>query len=584
MKALFFAPHSAIWVHAFPEALVAESLAQHGHEIVYVTCDRQFSELCVPMSAHGLVHGSSLSAKASICDTCEKSGRLIAKRFGFRNRQIGDCLTKNDRAAISDIVAGATPENLLEVRAHGVEVGRLALYELLLNHKKQRLQLSDAEWAEYLTHLKNALLSLFATRALLDEEQPDRVVVYNSLYSVNNVACQLAESRGIPTYFLHAGGNLSRRYETLLIGRRDGVRFYEDLLSFWQQIQYLPCSHELLAPVTDHFLELLLGRSVFVYSTPRSTGQHEVRKRWAIPQDKRVLIATMSSPDERFAAETIGVMKTATNLTFSSQVEWVEQLCEWVCGKPDLFLIVRVHPREFPNKREGVMSEHARILSNVLAKVPSNVVVNWPSDGISLYDLAEVADTFLNAWSAAGKEMSLLGLPVVSYAPELLVYPPSLNYIGESRDAYFRKIEEALRDGWSIERTRMAYRWCALEYERAMVDIRESFSNNVSRTPSATSALVKRFLDRINPQIRLAMDCNRRASVLRAANTINEILETGSRSLLTVVDFKTTAVSVEEETNALRREIRRLLRGLSIGSASNKAGRLYGRLLAFAEG
>jgi len=37
------APHAAIWVHAFPEALLAESLAKNGHEIIYVTCDREFS-------------------------------------------------------------------------------------------------------------------------------------------------------------------------------------------------------------------------------------------------------------------------------------------------------------------------------------------------------------------------------------------------------------------------------------------------------------------------------------------------------------------------------------------------------------
>ena len=28
MKILFFAPHAGIWVHAFPEALIAESLAK----------------------------------------------------------------------------------------------------------------------------------------------------------------------------------------------------------------------------------------------------------------------------------------------------------------------------------------------------------------------------------------------------------------------------------------------------------------------------------------------------------------------------------------------------------------------------
>jgi UDP:flavonoid glycosyltransferase YjiC (YdhE family) len=52
MKILFFSPHTAIWVHAFPEALVAEALQQGGHEIVYVTCGRQLQRYCVAMSAH----------------------------------------------------------------------------------------------------------------------------------------------------------------------------------------------------------------------------------------------------------------------------------------------------------------------------------------------------------------------------------------------------------------------------------------------------------------------------------------------------------------------------------------------------
>jgi hypothetical protein len=584
MKVLFFAPHSAIWVHAFPEALIAESLAQHGHEIVYATCGRQFAELCIPMSAYGLGHGSPAPAKNKICDACEKSADLITRRFGFRRRRIVDCLSADDRAAIASIVANVTPDNFLDIRVHGIEVGRLALYELLLGRKKQNLRLSESEWVEYTVQLKNALSSLFAARTLLDEERPDRVVAYNTLYSVNNVACQLSESRGIPTYFLHAGGNLSRKYETMLIGRRDGVRFYDDLLSFWHRICDQPCGRDLLAPVTDHFLELLLGRSVFVYSAPRSVGEEELRARWRIAPGKRVLVATMSSPDERFAAETIGAMRSSANHIFASQVEWIRHLCAWVGERPDLFLVIRVHPREFPNKRESVTSDHARALSDVLANVPPNVVVNWPSDNVSLYDLSEVADVFLNAWSAAGKEMALLGLPVVVYAPELLAYPPSLNYVGESRDGYFDSIGRALRDGWSIERTRMTYRWCAFEYERAIVDLRESFSNNLSRPPGRIRTRVRRWLDRVDPHLRYAMDCWGRASTLRAAATINEVVETGSQTPLSVVDFQPGATSMNEETQALRIEVRRLLEGLANGPAKSKSGRVYKQLLAFAEG
>ena len=132
----------------------------------------------------------------------------------------------------------------------------------------------------------------------------------------------------------------------------------------------------------------------------------------------------------------------------------IRALIGYVEGKENLALIIRVHPREFPNKREGVLSEHARILQAVLAGLPPNVKVNWPTDHVSLYDLANIADVFANGWSTAGKEMAWLGLPVVLYSNDLTLYPPSLNYVGTTKPEYFRQIEQALNDGWDPERIR----------------------------------------------------------------------------------------------------------------------------------
>ena len=582
MKILFFAPHAEIWVHAFPEALIAESLAQHGHEIVYVTCDRQFAEYCIPMSAASLRFGSSDVEKKKICASCQKTARLITSKFGFRGRTLGTALNERDREEIANTVAIATPDNFLEIRVDGVDVGRFALYELLLNHKKQSLQFSSAEWAEYLVQLKNSLVSLFACRRILDEERPERLVVYNSLYAVNNVACHLAERRGVPAYFLHTGGNLSRRLETMLLGRGDGIKFYGELMSFWHRIEDIPCSEKLLRPVTDHFLELLRGRNVFAYSAPKSAEVADLRQRFGIPPGRRVLVATMSSPDERFGAETIGVLQAARPSNFGSQVEWINALCHWISCRADLFLIVRVHPREFQNKREGVTSEHATSLSKSLSQMPSNVKVNWPSEQISLYDLADIADVFLNAWSAAGKEMTLLGLPVVAYASELLVYPPNLNYTAATCDGYFSKIDEALDDGWSIERTRATYRWCALEYERTVIDLRESFPNNVANTLRMDRRIIHKILNRIDPHILRKLDCERRAPTLKAKERIASIIETRSDSLPDERFCRNESVSVEEETRALRSEMRRLIRGLYGTSIGLRSSRLYDQLSAFA--
>jgi hypothetical protein len=570
MKIVFYAPHAGIWVHAFPEALVAEALAQSGHQIVYVTCDRQFSGYCTPMTADRLRYDSPAKAKEATCRRCEGAAATIGRSFGFRHTVLGRYLREGDAVEIERIQDGTTRENFLDLYLEGVPVGRLATYELLLNRKKRSLDFSDDEWTEYRILLGNALRSLMASRRMLDEESPDRVVVYNSLYAVNNVACRLAEARGIPTYFLHAGGNLSHRMETLLIGRKDGVRFYERLLDYWPSVRELPCDSTSLSPVTDHFLELLRGTHAYAYSAPKASRKRDLVREFGIPPASKVLVATMSSPDERFAANVIEIMGDGTSRVFLNQVEWIGALCEWLRSRSDLFLIIRVHPREFPNKRERVTSEHALELAKVLNDVPPNVRVNWPDDQVSLYDLAGVADVFLNAWSAAGKEMSLLGLPVVVYAPELLVYPPDLNYAARTREEYFPMIDRALGDGWSAERMRIAFRWCALEYEKAVIDIKESFPRNVSRLRGRAASLLDRLAMRTIPGAWKTMDCRGRAPNLRAAGTINTVLVQGLDTPLEIIGPAAAYVSLDEETTAIREQARRLVRALYGNSRNSK--------------
>jgi hypothetical protein len=230
-----------------------------------------------------------------------------------------------------------------------------------------------------------------------------------------------------------------------------------------------------------------------------------------------------------------------------------------------------------------VKSEHARLLEEAFEELPRNAVVNWPADGVSLYDLAEIADVFLNAWSAAGKEMSLLGLPVVLFSAQQQVYPPDLNYVGSSAHDYFAKIEQALAEGWSTERMRATYRWYALEYERATIDIRESFPQSLARRDAQPRRLLDRILTRISVRLKWRMDCLLRRR-LAAGGLINQIIAEGHDSLLDVCDWTSCGVSLEQETRALRHQVGRLLRALYAGRAGASRGVLRERLQQFARG
>lgn len=582
MKILVFAPHSAIWVHAFPEALVAEALRQSGHEIVYVTCGRQLRRFCVPMGAHGLEPSSPAARRARVCGECESRAGILREAFGFRGPELDDLVGPAEKAAVEQALAGLKRGEIPALELEGVPVAKFALYQLMLRRKRIDLEFSDAEWEDYLVELRNTLYAGHATIRLLDAERPDRVLVYNALYSVNRVCCKLAERRGITHYYMHAGGNLANRLQTLLLGRGDTFTFMPHVVSQWPRFADTPCTPRLLSLVTDHYIELVRGRSVFVYSSPGS-GAADLRQQFGVGSEQRLLVAAMAGYDEEVAAEMVGARKHHTPPLFTSQFEWIRALLEFVQGRPDLFLLIRVHPREFPNRRERVKSQHARLLEEALRDLPPNARVNWPDDGVSMYDLANEADAVLTSWSSVGKEMCLLGLPVVLSSRELVFYPPELAYVGTTREQYFHAIEEALAAGWNAERARAAFRWAALEFIRATIFVGDSYPELEHPARPLHRKVVDRLRRHIDPFFKERADCRRRRARLGAAGQVTSLIESGRESVLELMDpAAVERATLAEETRALKREFARLADALCPTEDARRRSRLYRSITGFA--
>lgn len=578
MKVLFFAPHSAIWIHAFPEAIVADALRSEGHEIVYVSCGRAFDGFCVPMNAAGLSVESPSVQRSKICNGCDRNDNMLRRRFEFSGSRLGEVLSEQDIQEIENTLVSFKKEFVSTLLIEGVPVGRIALYQLLLRAKKFDLDFSEQGWREYRVELRNTLYAFKAASRLIDECKPDRMVVYNGLYSVNRVACLLAESRGIPAYFLHAGGNLARRLQTLIIARGNTFSYMPRLLEGWTRFSSVPTKPSSLAAVTDHFLEQLRGRSIFVYSKKKSDRFFDARAFFGAKSGQKLLVATMSSNDEDMAGVMVGAQSPRDGILFPTQIDWIRDLTEFVRNRSDLFLAIRVHPREFPNRREEKKSQHAHVLEEVLSDLPSNAVVNWPNDGVSLYDLADQTDVFLNAWSSVGKDMPLLGIPVVIYSADLTWYPADLNYVGETIEAYYAAIDQALKDGWSFEIARRAYRWAAFEFETSTVPIGDSYPVVENPDRSLLERAVGRVRRKIDPDHSKREDM-RRHNKLGAAREISALLKSADA---TIVDRMRPRLYEQEvfdcETKALWSELGRLAIALFPEPASRSKSRLYNAL------
>jgi hypothetical protein len=583
MKILFFAPHSAIWIHAFPEALVADALRSQGNEIVYVSCGQAFEQYCVPMSANRLLAESPQNLKSEICRRCAKNEDLLRTGFKFSGPSVRSTLTSDDLRDVERVLATFRRDSVSKFESNGIPVGKIALYQLLLRTKKFDLDFNEQQWAEYLTELRNTLYSIKAAERLFDLHKPDRILVYNGLYSVNRVACLLAESRGIPSYFIHAGANLSNRLQTLMIGRGNTFDYMPKLLEQWPRFSSVASDPGSLSAVTNHFLEQLRGRNIFVYSKEKSHASFDAKAIFGVRQDQKLIVATMSSNDEELAGVMVGAQAPREGVLFLTQIDWILATAEFVRNRPDLFLVVRVHPREFPNRRDEKKSQHAYLLESALADLPSNAAVNWPEQKISLYDLVDQTDVFLNAWSSAGKDIPILGVPVVTYSSRIQWYPADLNYVGETLDAYFAAIDQALADGWSFEIARRAYRWAAFEFVTATISISDSYRAVENPKRTLFERLVSRARRSVDPDYEKRFDVERLGGGLAAARQINDLLENaGAIVAERVVPTKSAERDdLQQETDALRGELKKLANAMFV-DPNSRSSRLYRALCGYA--
>jgi hypothetical protein len=556
-RVLFFSPHAGIWVHAFPEALVADAVRRAGADVTWITCDGGFRDYCVVMGARNLREDAPVADKRAACAACSINRDMMRRNFGFAGYDFDSVLTPEDDARVDEVVAQARPDDVASFVVDGIRAGQLALYEYLIAHKRVGGALDAAAWAAFRPRLANVVRSLLAAQRIVARERPTRLVMYNTLYSVNAVWRAVGDRRGIPVYVLHAGPNLDHRLQTLLVARDSTTRTAYRHVAAWPEHAGLPANSTEIATVTDHFVEVLRGCNVFAYSSAR-TGA-DWRTRFGIRRDQRILVATLSSYDEYVAARAVGEQPDESSLLFATQIEWIRALVEWIRERPDRFLLIRVHPRELPNKRERLRSQHARQLEAALVDLPANVRVNWPDDGISLYDVAEHASVILNAWSSAGKEMALLGRPVVGYCPSLLMYAPAINEIGETRQTYFAAVEAALAEPWSFERIRKAYRWCAVEYVRSIAGIGDAF--HVSERRATTFAGRARNALLALPRVRQAHDLLRRPRELAEGARIASVILDGRSSLLEMPALREPAREADE-TAVIRHELARIYAAL----------------------
>jgi hypothetical protein len=125
---------------------------------------------------------------------------------------------------------------------------------------------------------------------------------------------------------------------------------------------------------------------------------------------------------------------------FPNMIEWLVQTCEYFATRPDLQLLIRVHPAEisgFPPSRQPVLDE----LRRRIPRLAPNIVVVPPASEISTYALMSLCNAAIIYGTKMGVELTSVGLPVI-VAGEAWIRNKGLTYDARTPAEYFQILSQ----------------------------------------------------------------------------------------------------------------------------------------------
>lgn len=527
---------SGIWPHTMLLTKTIGQLDPKLFQVSFLSCGGLFPRYCTVRESRQRKMPKEGALNLLDCRDCKFSAQLVGKFLADKN------LVGNTTDFLSRYAPGSIKDQAEQIRSEvpikplnldfeldGVPIVRYALYETLIKFKKLDIKLSDSERDYFEATLQNCILTILSGREYLAENKSfSAILIYSPEYGPNHCFAELARQRGIPVYSVTGSANLAEMDSSAMIWRWDYRPEITPQLLSWSGWQNVDISNQDRLRLENHKKELLAGKSAFVYSSPfnsKSTA-HLTKEKLGVHGGSKTILMSLSSTDEILAAKAIkrGLAIHYPGMVFDDQFQWVSETIAWASTKPEIRLIIRLHPRDLPNKRDSVLSQQHANWMGLLAALPPNVVVNHPNQQISFREVCMISDVLVTGWSSTAIEAMLLGKPVVTYDENLPGFPRDLHLTGDSKEKYFNNLDTALRQSTYQDHEEVANRWLTHFLVRGSISLTGGLFSKLRTKGPVIIRKMFSGIDRYFPYLWRALELMATFRASNEAHRINRIL------------------------------------------------------------
>ncbi|MBA3075029.1 MAG: hypothetical protein FP831_15605 [Anaerolineae bacterium] len=263
------------------------------------------------------------------------------------------------------------------------------------------LQIEDVDttWPTYQFRLKRNQEAAQSLLAYLRSTKPDVVIVPNGTVQEFGIVYRVARFLKIPvtTY------EFSDQREAFWIAQNAEI-MRQDTSEMWSAQADSKLSGEQLSRI----------KNLFASRQQAKVNENFTRQWQSLPSQGSETVRDQLKLDNRpivlLATNVLGDSLTLGRQVFSkTMADWVSRTILYFIGRPDIQLVIRIHPGEILTREYSMVD----VVRQTLPELPEYIHVIQPEEKVNTYDLVEITDVGLVYTTTVGLEMALKGIPVV---------------------------------------------------------------------------------------------------------------------------------------------------------------------------
>jgi hypothetical protein len=412
------------------ESLIAVALTLRGARVHTLLCDAMLPA-CLK-AEYPTIPDQRIIAdyriKQFICNSCQQTGQYLFNPLGLVNHNLGNLIDFNSQQRAKKIAAEVPFKQLQDFKLDGIAVGEHAFAGTLRYFASGNLDHEPLGEVISRRYLEAAILTAEALTKLTRQHNFESSCFNHGIYCPQGVIGDVLRKNNTRV----VNWNIAYRKKCFIFSHHDTYHhtLLDEPVEAWESL-----------PWTE-----LLENQIFDYLQSRRQGSNDWIWFHEKPEEHFDSIAKELELDR--SKPIIGML---TNVmwdaqlhyranAFPSMLSWVIDTIQYFSTRPDLQLVIRIHPAEV----RGTLPSRQPLLNEIMAACPTlppNIKIIPPDSQISTYAAMELCDSAIIYGTKTGVELTSIGIPVI-VAGEAWIRNKGITLDASSRQEYFEILSQ----------------------------------------------------------------------------------------------------------------------------------------------